>query len=62
MIRDTQNVLYRRSLTIYKLKFRWLKFGEARMTRQIRQTFPLPNIPTIWYITIDTNPGETKDN
>ena len=27
-----------------KLNFDWLKFGEAR---QIRQTFPPPNIPTI---------------
>ena len=30
---------------IYQLKFGWLKFGESRTTRQIRQTFPLPNIP-----------------
>ena len=35
---------------IYKLKFGWLKFGEARTTRQIHQTFPLPNIPAIRYI------------
>ena len=26
---------------IYKLKFGWLKFGEARMILQIRQTFLL---------------------
>ena len=30
--------------TIYKLKFGWLKFGEAQT---IRQTFSLPNIPAI---------------
>ena len=36
--------------TIYKLKFGWLKFGKAWMTRQIHQTFPLPNIPTIRYL------------
>ena len=35
--------------TIYQLKFGWLKFGESRTTRQIRQTFPPPNIPAIWY-------------
>ena len=34
----------------YQLKFGWLKFGESRTTRQIRQTFPPPNIPTIRYI------------
>ena len=34
---------------IYKLKFGWLKFGESRTTRQIRQTFPPPNIPAIRY-------------
>ena len=33
--------------TIYKLS--WLKFGKSQTTRQIRQTFPLPNIPAIWY-------------
>ena len=33
--------------TIYKQKFGWLKFGETRATRQIRQTFPPPNIPAI---------------
>ena len=27
--------------TIYKLKFGWLKFGEAQMIHQIRQTFLL---------------------
>ena len=32
---------------IYMLNFGWLKFGEPRMTRQIRQTFPPPNIPAI---------------
>ena len=31
------------------LNFGWLKFGEPRMTRQIRQTFPPPNIPAIRY-------------
>ena len=35
--------------TIYQLKFGWLKFGESRTTRQIRQTFSPPNIPAIWY-------------
>ena len=35
---------------IYKLKFGWLKFGEARTTRQIHQTFLLPNIPAIRYM------------
>ena len=35
--------------TIYQLKFGWLKFGESRTTRQIRQTFPPPNIPAIRY-------------
>ena len=30
---------------IYMLNFGWLKFGEPRTTRQIRQTFPPPNIP-----------------
>ena len=35
---------------IYQLKFGWLKFGESRMTRQIRQTFPPPNIPAIRYV------------
>ena len=29
---------------VYKLKFGWLKFGEAQA---IRQTLPLPNIPAI---------------
>ena len=32
---------------IYVLNFSWLKFGEPRTTRQIRQTFPPPNIATI---------------
>ena len=27
----------------------WLKFGKSQTTRQIHQTFPPPNIPTIWY-------------
>ena len=35
---------------IYMLNFGWLKFGEPRTTRQIRQTFLLPNIPAIRYI------------
>ena len=35
--------------TIYKLKFGRLKFGKTRTTRQIRQTFPLPNISAIRY-------------
>ena len=36
--------------TIYQLKFGWLKFGKSRKTHQIHhQTFPLPNIPAIWY-------------
>ena len=39
--------------TIYKLKFGWLKFGKSRTTRQICQTFLLPNIPVIWYIILD---------
>ena len=39
--------------TIYQLKFGWLKFGESRTTRQIRQTFPPPNIPAIRYIVKD---------
>jgi len=34
---------------IYMLNFGWLKFGEPQMTRQICQTFPLPNIPAIRY-------------
>ena len=33
--------------TIYQLKFGWLKFGKSRMTRQIHQTLPPPNIPAI---------------
>ena len=36
--------------TIYQLKFGWLKFGESRTTRQIRQTFLPPNIPAIRYL------------
>ena len=39
--------------TIYQLKFGWLKFGESRTTRQIRQTFPPPNIPAIRYLLFD---------
>ena len=35
---------------IYKLNFGWLKFGESQTTHQIRQTFPLLNIPAIWYL------------
>ena len=35
---------------IYMLNFGWLKFGEPRTARQIRQTFPPPNIPAIRYI------------
>ena len=35
--------------TIYQLKFGWLRFGESRTTRQIRQIFPPPNIPAIRY-------------
>ena len=35
--------------TICQLKFGWLKFGESRTTRQIRQAFSPPNIPAIWY-------------
>ena len=35
---------------IYMLNFGWLKFGEPRITRQIRQTFPQPNISAIRYI------------
>ena len=38
--------------TIYQLKFGWLKFGESRKTRQIRQTFPPPNILAIRYTVI----------
>ena len=34
---------------IYKLNFGWLKFGKPWTTRQIRQTFPPPNIPAIQY-------------
>ena len=34
---------------IYKLNFGWLKFGEPRMTRQICQTFPPPNISALRY-------------
>ena len=34
---------------IYKLNFGWLKFGESRTIHQIRQTFPPPDIPAIWY-------------
>ena len=34
---------------IYKLKFGWLKFGEAQTIHQIHQTFLLPNIPAIRY-------------
>ena len=34
---------------VYKLNFSWLKFGEPRMTRQIHETFPPPNIPAIQY-------------
>ena len=37
---------------IYMLNFGWLKFGEPRTVRQIRQTFPPPNIPAIRYITV----------
>ena len=37
---------------IYMLNFGWLKFGEPRTARQIRQTFPPPNIPAIRYIII----------
>ena len=32
---------------ICKLNFGWLKFGKSWTTRQIRQTFQLPNIPAI---------------
>ena len=35
---------------IYMLNFGWLKFGEPRTARQIRQTFPPPNIPAIRYL------------
>ena len=35
---------------IYMLNFGWLKFGELWTARQIRQTFPLPNIPAIRYL------------
>ena len=35
---------------IYMLNFGWLKFGEPWAARQIRQTFPPPNIPAIRYI------------
>ena len=31
---------------IYKLNFGWLKFGEPRTARQIRQTFPLYGMNT----------------
>ena len=35
---------------IHKLKVGWLKLGETQTTRQIRQTFPLPNISAIRYV------------
>ena len=44
--------------TIYQLKFGWLKFGESRTTRQIRQTFPPPNIPAIRYLIWQNFQGE----
>ena len=49
---------------IYQLNFGWLKFGEPRMTLQIRYTFPPPNIPAIQYhkhVTIIIQPS-TKNN
>ena len=35
---------------IYMLNFGWLKFCEPWTARQIRQTFPPPNIPAIRYV------------
>ena len=32
-----------------KIKFKWFKFGEFMAIRQIRQSFPPPNIPSIQY-------------
>jgi len=40
---------FSRKDTIYKLNFGWLKFGESRITSQICQTLPPPNIPAIRY-------------
>ena len=34
------------------VNFGWLKFSEPQMTRQICQTFLLPNIPAIQYFYI----------
>ena len=36
-------------------KFWWFKFGKRLVTRQIRQTFPPPNFPAIWYTAINSN-------
>ena len=41
--------------TIYKLKF-----GEPRTNCQIRQTFPLPNIPAVRYYNMGLNLGVVK--